>query len=196
MVHAKIEVHFKVKQIMKISELAERAGIATSAIRYYERAQLLPKPVRGANGYRELESTAGPLMGAAAQQTEVLSQVYTTYNTGTPRVRADVDRDRAQLLGRIAALLEVLPEQPSAEPRSVLEPNAATAVEPGRLAQQLPIGSIMKKDALGVGEHELHLAQGIVRSRKLPDPHFDLPIRDGLPVHRARVDDRGVVAPV
>ena len=37
---------------MKISELAERAGIATSAIRYYESAQLLPKAARGANGYR------------------------------------------------------------------------------------------------------------------------------------------------
>ncbi len=54
---------------------------------------------RGGNGYRELEGTAGPLMGAAAEQPNVLSQVYTTYNTGTPRVRADVDRDRAQMLG-------------------------------------------------------------------------------------------------
>ena len=42
---------------MKISELAERAGIATSAIRYYESAQLLPKPVRGANGYRSYDDT-------------------------------------------------------------------------------------------------------------------------------------------
>jgi len=54
---------------------------------------------RSGAGYRPLEGTAGPLMGAAAQQPDVLSQVYTTYNTGTPRIRADVDRDRAQLLG-------------------------------------------------------------------------------------------------
>ncbi|MFB0612537.1 efflux RND transporter permease subunit [Aurantiacibacter poecillastricola] len=54
---------------------------------------------RGGNGYRALEQTAGPLMGAAAQQAGTLNQVYTTYNTGTPRIRADVDRDRAQLLG-------------------------------------------------------------------------------------------------
>jgi DNA-binding transcriptional MerR regulator len=38
---------------MKIGELAERAGMATSAIRYYERMGLLPKAARGANGYRE-----------------------------------------------------------------------------------------------------------------------------------------------
>ena len=56
--HAKIEVHFKVKQKMKISELAERAGVATSAIRYYESAHLLPKAERGANGYRSYDDTA------------------------------------------------------------------------------------------------------------------------------------------
>jgi hydrophobe/amphiphile efflux-1 (HAE1) family protein len=54
---------------------------------------------RGGGTYTELEQTAGPLMGAAAQQPDVLSQVYSTFNTGTPRVRADVDRDRAQLFG-------------------------------------------------------------------------------------------------
>lgn len=54
---------------------------------------------RGGNGYRALEQTAGPLMGAAAQQPDVLGQVYTTFNTGTPRVRAEIDRDRAQMLG-------------------------------------------------------------------------------------------------
>jgi MerR family copper efflux transcriptional regulator len=55
--HAKIQVHFKVKQKMKISELAARAGVATSAIRYYESAQLLPKAERGANGYRSYDDT-------------------------------------------------------------------------------------------------------------------------------------------
>lgn len=37
---------------MKIGELAERSGMAASAIRYYEQQGLLPKAVRGANGYR------------------------------------------------------------------------------------------------------------------------------------------------
>jgi hydrophobe/amphiphile efflux-1 (HAE1) family protein len=54
---------------------------------------------RSGAGYRALEQTAGPLMGAAAQQPDTLNQVYTTYNTGTPRIRAEIDRDRAQLLG-------------------------------------------------------------------------------------------------
>ncbi len=37
---------------MKIGELAQRSGLAASAIRYYEQAGLLPKAERGANGYR------------------------------------------------------------------------------------------------------------------------------------------------
>ncbi|RFP23202.1 MerR family transcriptional regulator [Duganella sp. BJB488] len=43
---------------MKIGELAERSGIAASAIRYYERAGLLPKAARGVNGYRTYKEAA------------------------------------------------------------------------------------------------------------------------------------------
>lgn len=43
---------------MKIGELAQRSGVAASAIRYYEKAGLLPKAVRGANGYRVYAETA------------------------------------------------------------------------------------------------------------------------------------------
>src|SRR4051812_14130795 len=43
---------------MRIGELAARSGLATSAIRYYEQAGLLPKAKRGANGYRVYAETA------------------------------------------------------------------------------------------------------------------------------------------
>ncbi|MRW91295.1 MerR family transcriptional regulator [Duganella sp. FT80W] len=43
---------------MKIGELATRAGIAASAIRYYEQAGLMPKAERGFNGYREYGESA------------------------------------------------------------------------------------------------------------------------------------------
>lgn len=56
--YPKIKVHFKVKRKMKIGELAERSGLAASAIRYYEQAGLLPKAARGANGYRVYAETA------------------------------------------------------------------------------------------------------------------------------------------
>jgi arsenate reductase len=38
---------------LKVSELAERAGVAPSAIRWYESAGILPPASRQANGYRE-----------------------------------------------------------------------------------------------------------------------------------------------
>jgi DNA-binding transcriptional MerR regulator len=38
---------------MKIAELPRRAGIAPSAVRFYEAAGALPPTRRGANGYRE-----------------------------------------------------------------------------------------------------------------------------------------------
>jgi len=52
----------------------------------------------GAGGYKALEGATFAMMGAAAQSKQV-SQVFSLFNTGSPRVRADVDRDRAQLLG-------------------------------------------------------------------------------------------------
>lgn len=38
---------------MQISELARRAGVAASAVRWYEAVGVLPAPPRRANGYRD-----------------------------------------------------------------------------------------------------------------------------------------------
>ena len=43
---------------MRIGELSKRAGISTSRIRFYEKHQVLPKVMRGENGYREYPDTA------------------------------------------------------------------------------------------------------------------------------------------
>jgi hydrophobe/amphiphile efflux-1 (HAE1) family protein len=53
---------------------------------------------RSGAGYRALEGVTQQMMGAAAQDRRV-TQVFSLFNTGSPRIRADVDRDRAQLLG-------------------------------------------------------------------------------------------------
>jgi hydrophobe/amphiphile efflux-1 (HAE1) family protein len=49
-------------------------------------------------GYQALEQATFAMMGAAPQRPEV-TQVFSLFNTGSPRIDADVDRDRAQLLG-------------------------------------------------------------------------------------------------
>src|SRR5690606_25712486 len=45
-----------------------------------------------------LEGAAVDMMMSAPQVPEV-TQVFTLFNTGSPRIAADIDRDRAQMLG-------------------------------------------------------------------------------------------------
>jgi hydrophobe/amphiphile efflux-1 (HAE1) family protein len=49
-------------------------------------------------GYRGLEGVTQQMMGAAAGMPQV-QQVFSLFNTGSPRVAADIDRDKAQILG-------------------------------------------------------------------------------------------------
>ena len=49
-------------------------------------------------GWRGLEGATGAMMGAAMQEHKV-SQVFSLFNTATPKIRADVDRDKAQIMG-------------------------------------------------------------------------------------------------
>ena len=92
-----------------LTDLRQRMGTIDSA----NVLVIAPPPVRGigtgggfkmmvqdrsGKGYPALEkATFGMMM--AANQTEGLTSVFTLFNTGTPRVFADIDRDKAQLLG-------------------------------------------------------------------------------------------------
>jgi hydrophobe/amphiphile efflux-1 (HAE1) family protein len=53
---------------------------------------------RGDRGFQALEQAAGGIIGPA-NQTPGLTQVFTLFNTATPRVYADIDRVRADMLG-------------------------------------------------------------------------------------------------
>jgi multidrug efflux pump subunit AcrB len=53
---------------------------------------------RGANGYQSMQGAAYQFMGQAAQ-TKELANVFTLYNAQTPRVYADIDRVKADMLG-------------------------------------------------------------------------------------------------
>ena len=53
---------------------------------------------RSGAGYRALEGLTTDIMMSAGQVPEV-TQVFSLFNTGSPRIQADIDRDRAQLLG-------------------------------------------------------------------------------------------------
>ena len=49
-------------------------------------------------GYRQMQDVANAVIAKANQQ-EGLAGVYTFFDTGTPRVKTDIDRDKAQMLG-------------------------------------------------------------------------------------------------
>ncbi len=53
---------------------------------------------RDGKGYKALEKASYGLIGQA-NQTEGLQAVYTFFETNTPRIFADIDRDKAQMLG-------------------------------------------------------------------------------------------------
>lgn len=53
---------------------------------------------RQGQSYRELEQVTFAMMGGAAQMDDV-QQVFSLFNTGSPRIKAVVDREKAQILG-------------------------------------------------------------------------------------------------
>lgn len=53
---------------------------------------------RNGEGYQALEQAAGGIIGGAHQE-KGLANVFTLYNTATPRIFADVDRAKADMLG-------------------------------------------------------------------------------------------------
>ena len=96
---------------------AELAGAITGAVAGAEDGAqvffLSPPPVPGLGngsgfsmmvqdrtnaGYQALQGATFAMMGAA-QQDKAVSQVFSLFNTASPRIEAEVDRDRAQLLG-------------------------------------------------------------------------------------------------
>jgi hydrophobe/amphiphile efflux-1 (HAE1) family protein len=54
---------------------------------------------RSGAGYQALEQAANGLVGAAAQSPETTVGVFSQFNTGSPRLSAEIDRDKALLMG-------------------------------------------------------------------------------------------------
>lgn len=114
---------------MKVSELAERAGIAPSAVRWYESVGIIPPAIRQPNGYREFAEEdlarlrlvvslrrlglgpedAGRMARLCLEQGEVdrdLSPLIADQRAAIARQRDDLDRLDGELIdleGTIAA---------------------------------------------------------------------------------------------
>jgi len=103
----------RAKHGQTLEKLMEQARAATADITEARLMVVTPPLIRGigsaggyrlmvqdrdGRGYAELEKAANALI-AKANQTEGLSSVYTFFETGTPRVFADIDRAKSDILG-------------------------------------------------------------------------------------------------
>ena len=100
---------------MRISELAEQAGIAASTLRYYERIGLMPSPDRTSSGYRDYDDDAvarlmfvsrAKRIGLTLDQIGELLQVWDGVNCATTyeRVTELVAEKRTEIGERIREL--------------------------------------------------------------------------------------------
>jgi DNA-binding transcriptional MerR regulator len=100
---------------MRISELAEQAGIAPSTLRYYERIGLMPTPARTPSGYRTYDDAAAARLlfvtrakrlGLGLEQIGELLDAWTSMNCSAThrQVSELVELKRAELRERIDEL--------------------------------------------------------------------------------------------
>jgi DNA-binding transcriptional MerR regulator len=111
-----VEAGFEVYAFgMRISELAEQAGIAPSTVRYYERIGLMPAPGRTASGYREYDADAAARLlfvtrakriGLTLEQIADLVAVWNGANCSAThdRMTTLIETKRADVVNRIREL--------------------------------------------------------------------------------------------
>jgi DNA-binding transcriptional MerR regulator len=100
---------------MRISELAERVGVPTSTLRYYERAGLLAVPERTPSGYRDYDEddaarllfvTRARRMGLSVEQIGDLLPAWSSADCAgaQERVAELIDAKQAEIAARIREL--------------------------------------------------------------------------------------------
>ena len=132
---------------MRIGELARRSGIASTALRYYEKAGLLPQPQRTPSGYRTYD--AGALQRLAfirAAQAVGLSlpeirEVIAIRDGGTApcsHVVGLMERRRAEVRARIRELQRL--ERELSELAALGARLDPAACDPAGICQVIPSG--------------------------------------------------------
>jgi DNA-binding transcriptional MerR regulator len=134
---------------MRISELADRVGVPTSTVRYYERIGLLGAPPRTSSGYRTYdEGSATRLLfvararrlGLSCEQITELLPVWdgTNCTAAGERVGRLIDDKQAEIATRIAELQAFAIQLEHV--RSVLEASASPDACQTDLSCCLPSG--------------------------------------------------------
>ena len=156
---------------MRISELARRSGLAATALRYYEKAGLLPRSARTESGYRDYNGDTLPRLAfiRAAQAIGLsvaeIREVIDIRDRGIPpcaHVLDLIEGHRAEVRARIRQLqqlesdLALLAEQGSmVDPAEcdasgickVIPTDASALVRPARLRRGRSVGRSTRRDA-------------------------------------------------
>ena len=121
---------------MRISELAERVGVPTSTVRYYERVGLLASPGRTESGYRDFDEDAATRllfvararrMGLHCEQISELLPLWNGTDCAAARDRVGelIDDKQVEIAERIAELQSFAAQLD--EVRATLDSSAAPA---------------------------------------------------------------------
>jgi MerR family copper efflux transcriptional regulator len=99
---------------MSIGKLARMTGVSTDTLRYYEREGLLPRPLRGASGYREYDGEEAVRqvhfilrakdLGFSLDEIADLLNLSVDAESGVAGVKARASRRLAEIEGQIARL--------------------------------------------------------------------------------------------
>lgn len=121
---------------MRIGELAERAGVSTKTIRYYESIGLLPEPARTASGYRTYDDGGTERLafirdaqnsGLSLAEISSVLELKELGATSCEHTRSLLDRHIAQLENQIDRLQETHTMLVAmAERASQLDPSTCT----------------------------------------------------------------------
>jgi DNA-binding transcriptional MerR regulator len=140
---------------MRTGELAASGGVSVDTIRHYERAGLLPRAVRSANGYREFPAEAGERLRvvraalAVGFTVEELGRVFAERERNGAPCRAvrelaaaklaeivRQERELRELRRTLSALIENwdvrLASQPAGTRAHLLDDLASTSAPPAR----------------------------------------------------------------
>lgn len=149
---------------MRIGELARQSGLAATALRYYEKAGLLPEPERTASGYRAYSADvlqrlafirAAQAVGLTVGEIREVIGIRERGRAPCAHVLELIDRRRAEVQSRIRELqqlerdLAVVAEQGAGLDPADCDPAGVCKIIPCEAAT--PVGSPRRHDAVARG---------------------------------------------
>ena len=145
---------------LRVSELAARAGVPPSTVRFYERAGLLPTARRATNGYRLFDKSAVDDLAMIGQakgtgmSLEKVADVVTTWHDGScralqARLRAHLTAELGRVSEQIADLAAFRRKLEAALDRLVAREAGGEARDPGldRCGPGCGCGAVLGADA-------------------------------------------------